>query len=113
MGVTGRGESVAAILRRRPDEHPFAVPPFPGGQGIWLIRVTPMPIGYVLKRNLDGGFVYDFYAHCRDEAGKRPWLKTFKTFNSAVAWGAQHERDIRELINKSTPETEPWPPPAA
>ncbi len=58
-----------------------------------------------------GGFVYDVYAHCRDDKGGRPWLKTFRTFNSAVAWPVQHERDIYELIARNSPEPEPWPPP--
>lgn len=110
MGVTGPGKSVDSILRRRPDEHPFAIPVAPGAQGLWPIRVTPTPIGYVLKRSEGGGFVYDVYAHCRDDKGGRPWLKTFRTFNSAVAWAVQHERDIFELIAKNSPEPELWPP---
>lgn len=98
MGVRGSGESVDRILRRRPDSHPFAIPPAPGGQGVWLIRRTPTPIGYVLKRPVAGVFVYDVYPDCRDEHGKRPWLKTFRTFNSAVARAVQHEKEINGLI---------------
>lgn len=111
MGVTGEGKNLEAILRRRPDSHPFALSAVPGGQGLWLIRVTPLPIGYCVRRAQGGTHVYDVYAHCRDENGRRPWLKTFTTFNSAIAWAAQHERNIHELIAKSTPEPEPWPSP--
>ncbi|WP_147430220.1 hypothetical protein [Frondihabitans australicus] len=109
MGVRGSGESVDAIFRRRPDSHPFAIPPVPGGQGVWLIRRTPTPIGYVLKRPERGTFVYDVYAHCRNEYGKRLWLKAFQTFNSAVAWACQHERAIAAVIAENEPEPEAWP----
>jgi len=110
MGVRGPGDSVKTILRRRPDSHPYGIPPAPGGQGVWLVRRTRSnPLGYVLKRPDAGTFVYDVYAHCRDEHGKRPWLKTFTTFNSAIAWAIQHESEIGALIARSNPEPEVWP----
>jgi hypothetical protein len=111
MGVSGSGETAAAILRKRPHEHPYAIPPIPGGQGVWLIRQgDAAPLGYVLKRAVLGGYVFDVYAHCRDDAGGRPWLHTCEGFNAAVAWAVQHDGEIRALIARSTPEPQPWPP---
>jgi len=111
MGVTGSGKTAAAILRQRPHEHPYAIPPFAGAQGLWLIRQgDSAPLGYLRKRPVLGGYAFDVYAHCRDDAGGRPWLHTAETFNSAVAWAVQHDREIHELIARSTPEPEAWPP---
>ena len=110
MGVRGPGEQAAAVLRRRPYEHPYAVPSIPGGQGLWQIRqVVTDPLGYVRQRPVQGGFVFDVYAHCRDVGGRRPWLHTAESFNSAVAWTIQHDREIRALIARSTPEPDAWP----
>ena len=110
MGVRGAGENAAAALRRRPPEHPYAIPPIPGGYGLWLIRQGESPpLGYVRTRRIAGGFAFDVYAHCRDAGGRRPWLHTGSTLNSAVAWAVQYDREIRALIAKSTPELEEWP----
>lgn len=98
------------MLRRRPHEHPYAIPPIPGGRGLWLIRQGEAdPLGYVLMRPMQAGFVFDIYAHCRDAGGRRPWLHTAPTFNSAVAWTVQHDLEIRALIAWSSPELEEWP----
>lgn len=100
-----------AILWRPIPEHPYALPVAPGTQGLWLIRVgEATPLGYVTTRSALGGWVYDVYAHCRDAGGRRPWLRTFDTLNSAVAWMVQHEPDVRALIERSSPEPEAWPP---
>lgn len=74
------------MFRRRPDCHPFAIPPAPGGQGVYLAGKTPNdPLGYVRKRAKFGPRLYDTYTQCRYASGKRPRLTTFCTFNSAVA----------------------------
>jgi hypothetical protein len=100
------------VLRRRPLEHPYAIPPFPGAQGLWLIRVGDADaLGYVRIRPVQGGHVFDVYAHCRDDGGGRPWLHTAKSFKSAIAWAMQHDREIFALIARSTPEPDVWPPP--
>jgi hypothetical protein len=110
MGVRGTGEQASAVLRRRPPEHPYAIPPMPGGHGLWLIRRGDSPpLGYVRSRRVTGGFAFDVYAHCRDDHGRRPWLHTATTLNSAVAWAVQHDRGISALIAKSSPEPEEWP----
>ena len=111
MGARGAGEQAAAVLRRRPPAHPYAIPPIPGGHGLWLIRQGKSPpLGYVRTRRITGGLAFDVYAHCRDEHGRRPWLQTASTLNSAVAWAIQHDEDIRALIAKNFPELEVWPP---
>lgn len=100
-----------AILSRPLPEHPYARPVAPGTQGLWLIQVgEAAPLGYVTNRSQMGGWVFDVYAHCRDESGRRPWLRTFTTLNSAVAWTVQHEPEVRALIARSTPEPQVWPP---
>jgi len=99
------------ILAKQPHEHPHALPVFPGAQGLWLVRQgAAPPLGYVTSRSAVGRWVFDAYAHCRDDGGRRPWLRTFDTLSSAVAWMMQHERELRELIARSAPEPEAWPP---
>jgi hypothetical protein len=110
MGVSGSGESVDRIVRRPILSHPLAVPPIPGTFGTWQIRRPKgPPIGYVLMRGLEGRHVFDAYAHCRDDHGGRPWLRTFDTLKAAVAWMVQHEGKIRAFISQHHPEPEEWP----
>jgi len=112
VGVSGSGEAARAALKRRPLEHPYAIPAFPGAQGLWLIQAGQAdPLGYVKSRTVRGGYVFDVYAHCRDDAGGRPWVHTASSFNSAVAWAVQHDPEIRALIARSSPEPDVWPPP--
>lgn len=101
--MQGSGEAVDRILTRPAQSHPFAH----GSFGFWVIRQEPAPqLGWVLARSVGGRWVFDAYAYCRDESGRRPWLRTFATLNSAVAWMLQHEREIRALIARSAPEPE-------
>lgn len=101
MGVSGSGEAIGRILSRPPQSHPHAH----GSFGFWVVQQKPAPpLGWVLARSEHGVYVMDCYAYCRDEGGKRPWLKTFASLNSAVAWMLQHEREIRDLIDRSSPE---------
>ena len=77
MGVQTKFDNARAALRKPPAEHPCAIPPIPGGQGLWLIRQgEAAPLGYVRQRPVTGGFAFDVYAHCRDGDGRRPWLHT-------------------------------------
>lgn len=105
--------TVDAVLRRH-FNHPHAIPIVPGNQQFWLIQVGDAPpLGYVRRTQHRGSsslFVFDCYAHCRDENGGRPWLFTAEKFGSAVAWMLQHEREITRVIARSEPEPEPWPP---
>jgi len=110
MGVRSRGVVAEAVLRRRPLEHPYAIPPIPGGQGLWLVRRGEAePLGYVRMRPVVGGFAFDVHAHCRDDGGGRPWLHTAGSLDAAVAWAVQHDTEIQALIARSTPEPEAWP----
>lgn len=110
VGVSGSGEAARSALRRRPHQHPYAIPAFPGAQRLWPIQVGEAdPLGYLRSRTVRGGFVFDVYAHCRDDAG-RPWLHTATSFNSAVAWAVQHDPEIRALIARSALEPDVWPP---
>ncbi|ROQ40962.1 hypothetical protein EDF46_0328 [Frondihabitans sp. PhB188] len=103
MGVRGSGEALNKILGQSPASHPFAF----GSFGHWVIQQRPAsPLGWVLARNDSGVWVFDAYARCRDNTGRRPWLKTFKSLNSAVAWMLQHERELRDLMDRSDPEPE-------
>jgi hypothetical protein len=98
------------MLRRPIPSHPLAVPPIPGTFGVWQVRrVKEVPLGYVLSRNEGGRPVYHCYAHGRDDAGGRPWLRTADSLNSAVAWMIQHERDLAALTRRLHPEPEEWP----
>ena len=100
------------MLKRRRLEHPYAIPAFPGAQGLWLIRVGEAdPLGYIRTRAVQGGHVFDVYAHCRDDAGGRPWLFTAPSFNAGVAWAVQNGAEILALIARSAPEPDVWPPP--
>jgi len=72
-------------------------------------RVRDAPLGYVRTRSHLGRNVFDVYIHCRDAQGRRPWLRTFESLNSAVAWMLQHEDEIGALISSSPPELEAWP----
>jgi hypothetical protein len=110
VGVQGPGESVAKIIGRPNPSHPLAVPPVPGTFGVRQIRRPPAaPLGYVLTRSLDGRSVYDAYAFCRDEGGRRPWLRTFESLNSAVAWMIQHEDQIQGFNARHDVEPDRWP----
>lgn len=113
MAVQTTWENLERDLRAPRPSHPLAEPVAPGAESLWLVRKpNAAPLGFVLHTSdiMTGHGQYDAYAHCRDDANKRPWLKTFQTLNSAVAWMIQHERDIRGLIQRSLPETEAWPP---
>jgi hypothetical protein len=110
MGVQRSGEAIARILRRPIPMHPLAVPPIPGTWGTWQVRRDrATPIGYVNTRSLEGRHVFDAYARCRDKNGGRPWLRTFDTLNSAVAWMIQHEAEIRTFNDRHDDEPEEWP----
>lgn len=110
VGVQGPGDSVRKILRRPIPSHPLAVPPRPGTFGVWQVRrVRDAPIGYVLSRSEGGDTVYHCYAHGRDAAGGRPWLRTMSSLNSAVAWMVQHEGELSHLTSTLQPEPEEWP----
>jgi hypothetical protein len=110
MGVRGAGEAAAKILRRPIPTHPLAVPPVPGTFGVWQVRrARSSPLGYVLSRPKLGGIVYHCYAHGRDGAGGRPWLRTEDSLNSAVAWMVQHEMELVALTSRLHPEPEKWP----
>lgn len=67
------------------------------------------PLGYVLSRHELGGIVYHCYAHGRDDAGGRPWLRREDSLNSAVAWMIQHEAELSALTGRLHPEPEEWP----
>lgn len=100
-----------SVLRRRPHEHPHAHAPFQGAQGLWLVQRTPAPpLGDVTMRSTVGRWVFDAYAHCRDDGGRPPWLRAFDTLSSAVAWMVQHEPEVRALIARSSSEPDAWPP---
>lgn len=110
MGVQSSFVNAAAALAKRPHEHPYAIPPMPGGQGLWLIRQgAAAPLGFVRMRPVLGGYAFDVYAHCRDDGGRRPWLHTAGSLDSAVAWALQHDREIRALIARCAPEPDVWP----
>lgn len=100
-----------SVLRQRPQEHPYAHAPFHGAQGLWLVQRAPAsPLGYVTMRSTLSRWVFDAYAHCRDDGDRRPSLRTFDTLHWAVAWMMQRESDVGALIERSSPETEVWPP---
>jgi len=110
VGVQGSGEAAAKILRKPIPSHPLAVPPIPGTFGVWQVRRDrAAPIGYVLSRQERGVTVYHCYAHGRDEAGGRPWLRRTDSLNSAVAWMIQHEQELSALSRRLSPEPEEWP----
>lgn len=110
MGVHGRGESVERIVGRPIPSHPLAVPAIKGTFGAWQVRRhRANPIGYVLTRSESGRTVYDCYAHCRDGGGKRPWLRTFESLNSAVAWMIQHEDQLHAFNARHDIEPDTWP----
>jgi hypothetical protein len=110
MGVRGSGKAAAKILRRPIPTHPLAVPPIPGMFGVWQVRRDrAAPLGYVLARAEQGGIVYHSYAHGRDDAGGRPWLRREDSLNSAVPWMIQHEAELSALTGRLHPEPEKWP----
>jgi hypothetical protein len=110
LGVRGRGEVAANILRRRIPTHPFAVPPIVGTFGVWQVRRDrDSPLGYVLSRHELGGFAFHGYAPGRDDGDGRPWLHREDSLNSAVAWMIQHERDLSALTGRLHPEPDEWP----
>jgi len=71
--------------------------------------VRAAPIGYVLSRPELGGIVYHCYAHGRDDASGRPWLRREDSLNSAAAWVIQHERELSALTGQLHPEPDEWP----
>ncbi|MGA1813096.1 hypothetical protein VH571_11990 [Frondihabitans sp. 4ASC-45] len=110
MGVQGPGESVDKILRRPIPSRPLAVPPAASTFGVWQIRrVRESPIGYVLSGSENGVVVYHCYAHGREDAGGRPWLRTTDSLNSAVAWMIQNESELSTLQRQLHPEPDAWP----
>jgi len=110
VGVRGSGEAAAKALRRPIPTHPLAVPPTPGTFGVWQVRrVRSAPLGYVLSRHELGRIVYHCYAHGRDDAGGRPWLRRVDSLNSAVAWMIQHEGELSALTRGLHPEPDEWP----
>jgi len=110
VGVRGSGEAAAKALNRPISTHPFAVPPAPGTFGVWQVRrVRSASLGYVLSRHELGRIVYHCYAHGRDDAGSRPWLRRAESINSAVAWAIQHEGELSALTTRLHPEPDAWP----
>ena len=110
VGVRGSGETAAKILRRPIPPHPLAVPPIPGTFGVWQVRRdSTAPLGYVASHGEVGGIVYHCYAHGRDDAGGRPWLRREDSLNSAVVWMIQHDAELSALTCKLHPEPEEWP----
>ena len=86
------------------------MPPLPGTFGVWqVLRERGVPFGYVLSRAELGGIVYHCYAHGRDDAGGRPWLRREDSLNSAVAWMVQHEAELSALTGRLHPEPDEWP----
>ena len=105
MGIRGTGETARSVLTQARPSHPHAHAPTPGAQGFWVVQVKPgPPLGWVISRSVGNGPRYHCYAYCRDQEGKRPWLREFSTLNSAVAWMLQHEAGIRDLIAECHPE---------
>lgn len=87
MGVQGSGETAAKILRRPIPTHQLAMAPIPGTFGVWQVRRDrATPLGYVLSRAELGDIVYHCYAHSREDASGRPWLRREDSLNSAVEW---------------------------
>jgi hypothetical protein len=110
VGVPGSEEAAAKILRRPILSHLLAVPPIPGTFGVWQVRRhSASPLGYVLSRHELGGIGYHCYAHGRDNAGGRPWLRREGSLNSAVAWMIQHEAELSALTARLHPEPVEWP----
>lgn len=104
MGVQSSFENIGRALAKPAQSHPHAH----GSFGHWVVqRGSAAPLGWIITA--DAGSTWEFvaYARCRDAGGKRPWLGTFTTLNSAVAWMLQHEAEIRGLIARSRPEPEP------
>jgi hypothetical protein len=86
------------------------MPAIPDSIGVWQIRrVREAPTGYVVRRPARGEHSFHAYAHCRDSAGKRPWLGEFATLNSAVAWMIQNELELTRMTLDNSPEPEVWP----
>lgn len=54
-------------------------------------------------------YVHHCYAHGRDPAGGRPWLRRADSLNSALSWMIQHEADLFALTRTLTPEPAEWP----
>ncbi|RPE78121.1 MULTISPECIES: hypothetical protein [unclassified Frondihabitans] len=110
MGVQGPGESVDRFIGRPNPSHPLAVPAVKNTFGAWQVRRDRTnPLGYVVNCSLDGRTVYDAYAHCRDGGKKRPWLRTFESLNSAVAWMIQHEDELLAFNSRHDVEPDVWP----
>jgi len=110
MGVKGPGDVAAKVLHRPIPAHPLAVPPAPDTFGVWQVRrVRSAPLGYVLSRHELGRIVYHCYAHGRNDAGGRPWLRQADSLNSAVAWMIQHEGELSTLTRRLHPEPDEWP----
>lgn len=105
--------SVEQMINTPLPSHPLAEPSEPGTVGLWRVgRPRQPPLGFIITVHDDAASRYNYhcYAYCRDENNKRPWLKAFPALNPAVAWMVQHEREIRRLIERSSPETVQWPP---
>lgn len=114
MTAQGKSYEVLERIAATRMEHPHAIPITPGTWDVWQVKVGDAdPLGYVRRHrrpSADRKYVFDTYAWCRDELGGRPWLMTHQSLNSAVAWMTQHASDIRDLIARSSPEPQPWPP---
>lgn len=110
MGVQTSNENASRVLRQAIPSHPLAVPSVPGSWGEWQVRrVRNAPLGYVRTRSHLGQNVYDVHAHGRDDQGGRPWLRTFESLNSAVAWMVQHEAELSALTERLHAEPDEWP----
>ncbi|MFJ2355621.1 hypothetical protein [Frigoribacterium sp. NPDC087798] len=46
---------------------------FPKSYGLWLVQQQPAPpLRYITTRSSMGRWVFDVYAHYRNEGGRRP-----------------------------------------
>lgn len=71
---------------------------------MWQVRrVRSAPLGYVLSRPELAGIAYHCYAHGRDDASGRPWLRREGSLNSAVVWMIQHEAEQSALTGRLHP----------
>jgi hypothetical protein len=92
--LEGADAIVAAIEAQARQSHPLAETIHPGQ--VWRVHChSTATIGWVryLVPERGTGPAYHAYADRRED-GVRPWLKSFATLDSAVAWVYQHRGEL-------------------
>lgn len=88
----GADEIIARLERQAREEHPLAETVHPGQ--VWRVHGhATRTIAWVRYLTPAAGVGPAYHVY-RDTTGLRPWVRSFQSLNSAVAWAVQHVPEL-------------------